>query len=169
MPKYFNNDYNIITIGEYFNNILSYQYYDLIATYDKNYLSKIQKDYQKDFYCSMIDNDIDPTWNENLIDRLVDFNSPYDYLIIDCENIKSYIQLYDVFTWFLMDFVEYLDMEECEKFGFANSLIRTVNVDYIVKLKRIPRNIKYFPINMEDIDDQFLYIELYKYDGLKIY
>jgi hypothetical protein len=168
MPKYFNDQYNIITLGEYFNNILSYQYTSFIEIDDKNYFRKIQKDYFKDFYCAMIDNDVEPRWNENLLDKLVDFNSPYDYLILDSENLESYIKSYDIFTWLMLDFVYYLDMEKCGKFDFVNSLIRTENINHIVKLKRIPRNIKYFPINAEEIKHNFLFIEEYRYNGLEI-
>lgn len=168
MTKYINDKYNLISLGEYINNILSYQYSETMVIEDKDYLSKIEKNYHKDFYCSMIDNDIEPRWNENLLDKLIDFNSPYDYLILDSENIESYIDSYDLFTWVLLDFVNYVDMQESDKFDFFYSLIKDYNLGYVIKLKRIPRNIKYHPIDKEDSETHFCYIEDYKYDGLDI-
>ncbi|QCX00113.1 hypothetical protein FGM00_08350 [Aggregatimonas sangjinii] len=166
MPNYFENRYNIITISEYFKNILSYQYSSHIEVCEKNYFIEIEKDYNKDFYCQMIDNDIEPRWGENLLDKLIDFNSPYDYMILDCENLESYIKLYNVFTWFILDFVYFLDMQEVDKFEFANSLIRYHKTDFVVKLKRVARNIREYPISKTEVDESFEYMEDYRYDGL---
>ena len=49
MPNYYNDKYNIITIGEYFNNLLSYQFRDTLEISGKEYFNAIQKDYFKDF------------------------------------------------------------------------------------------------------------------------
>jgi hypothetical protein len=168
MPKYFDDRYNIITLEEYVTNILSYQYSETIVINDKDYFSKIQKDYFKDFYCAMIDNDIEPRWNENLLDKLIDFNSPYDYLILDIANLEAYIDSYDVFTWVLLDIVNYVDMQDSDKFAFYNSLVMDHDLGFVIKLKRIARNIKYHPINIEDGETHFDYITDYKYDGLDI-
>lgn len=166
MPNYYNDKYNIITIGEYFNNILSYQFTNTLEIIDKEYFNVIQKDYFKDFYSSMIDQDIEPKWGENLLDKLVDYNSPFDYLILDRDNIESFLNSYEIMVCFILDLACYLDMEGNRKFNFVNNVIRVENVDFVVKLKRVARNIKYYPISMDEIENQFDYIELYKYDDL---
>lgn len=168
MPNYFIEDHNIITFDEYFKNILSYQYSEFIEINEKNYLDEIRKDYQKDFFCSMIDNNIEPRWNENLLDKLEEYNSPFDYLIIDCENLQSYIETHDIFTWLIFDFVINLDMERVDKFHFIHSIIRS-NVDFVIKLKRVSRNIKYYPLSHDTNAESFLCTtEDYRYDGLDI-
>lgn len=166
MPKYFNDKYNIITIGEYFNNILSYQFSGILEIKDKEYFSSIQKDYFKDFYCSMIDQDIEPKWGENLLDNLEVYNSPFDYLIIDRDSIQSFLDSYEIMVWFILDLAYYLDMEEYQKFDFVNSIIRVENIDCAIKLERVARNIKLNPIFSEEIENQFDYIELYNYNDL---
>lgn len=166
MPDYYNDKYNIITIGEYFNNLLSYQFKDTLEISGKEYFNAIQKDYFKDFYSSMIDQVIEPKWGENLLDKLEDYNSPNDYLIIDRDSIQSFLESYEIMVWFVLDLAYYLDMKEYDKFSFINNIIRAENVDCVLKLKRVARNIKYYPISMDEIENQFDYIELYKYDDL---
>lgn len=166
MPNYYNENYNIITIGEYFKNILSYQFVEILEISNKEYFNIIQKDCSKDFYCSMIDQDIEPKWGENLLDKLEDYNSPFDYLIIDRDSIKSYLDSYEIMVWFILDLGYYLDMEEYHKYNFVNSIIRIENMDYVIKLERVARNIKLHPIYIKEIENQFDYIEEYKYDDL---
>ena len=166
MPNYYNDNYNIITIGEYANNILSYQFLDTLIISDKEYFNTIQKDYFKDFYGSMIDQDIDTTWGENLLDKLAVFNSPFDYLIIDTDNIQSFLESYEIMVWFVLDLAHYLDTDKHKKFDFINNSIRAENIDCVIKLKRVARNIGYNPLSIKEIENQFDYIELYEYDNL---
>lgn len=166
MIKYYNKLYNIISIGEYFKNILSYQFSNILGVSDKEYFNVIQKDYFKDFYCLMIDNNVEPRWGENLLDKLEDYTSPYDYLIIDRDSIQSFMDSYELMVWFILDLGYYLDMEEYHKFEFVNSIIRYENIDYAIKLKRIARNIKMYPVDVKDVENQIDIIELYNYDDL---
>jgi anion-transporting ArsA/GET3 family ATPase len=166
MPNYYNAKYNIITIGEYLNNLLSYQFSGTLEISDKDYINNIQKDFLKDFYCSMIDQEIEPKLGENLLDKFEDYNSPFDYIIIDRDSIQSFLDSYEIMVWFVLDLGEYLDIVEYDKFNFIHSIIRVENMDCVIKLERVARNIKLHPVYIEELENEFDYIEQYNYDDL---
>ena len=89
--EYFNEEYNIILPQKYFSNLKSYEYSKILKVNDEGCFDTIQKDYFKDFYGSLIDSSVEPRWGENLLDKLELFNSPYDYFILDLEDIASRI------------------------------------------------------------------------------
>jgi len=59
-------------------------------------------------------------------------------------------------------------MEECDKFSFVESVLRHENIDLVVKLKRVARNIKLYPIDISEFKDDIDYIEDYRYDDLEL-
>ena len=43
MPNYYKSNYNLITIGEYLNNILSYQFEGLLEVSNSEYIREIEQ------------------------------------------------------------------------------------------------------------------------------
>ena len=167
MPNYYKSNYNLITIGEYLNNILSYQFAGLIEVSDLDYTFKIEKDILKDFYISFIEEGIAPPANVSSLYNVQEYSS-FDYLIINSDSIRTHVDSYEVMVQFIFDFIHYLDMEECDKFSFVESVLRHENIDLVVKLKRVARNIKLYPIDISEFKDDIDYIEDYRYDDLEL-
>jgi hypothetical protein len=173
-----NSGFNIITPTEYYKNINSYQYNDIIEVKEKKYSEFIYKDLLKEFYCNLIDNDVELKEEVIINDDLVDKSSEYAYLIIDRDDIELFCKQYNLFITFLMELVYFLDIGEAEKFNIIYSIVNYVGVDfneknksftsidYIIKLKRVPRNLLTNPIFEEDIEELMIWIEDYNYDNL---
>ena len=166
MPYYYNDEYNIITVGEYFNNILSYQFSNTLEITDKEYFNTIQKDYFKDFYSSMIDQDIEPKWGENLLDQLVDYNSPYDYLVLDQESLLNLLEESE-YQLTLMHILHHIDLDKSKKFDLLYKSI-FMGSDYVFKFKRVLRDIKSYPIENSFIDELSVKLIEYKYGDLNL-
>lgn len=144
MINYYDANYNIIQLGDYVKNIKQYSFDQLIEIDDKEYLNVIQKDYLKDFYSAMVDRDIETRWNDDLFDQWESHNSPFDYFVMDIDDLVSHD---DDMVKVLSDLVYWLDMKEDEKFKFLYKLLRDGGHDYIIKVRRTARNIGHYPIN----------------------
>lgn len=166
MANYHNSIYNIILPQEYLKNIYSYNFTKILTVKEKDYLNVIQKDFFKDYYCAMIDKGIEEKWGESLLDQIGDFNSPYDYFVIDRDDLENHLE--PVLDWFFADLVYDLDMEESEKFELLYHLLRAVDKDYVIKVERIARNIGRYPIYGEGINELKELIDGYDYKLLLI-
>ena len=166
MVTYHDPIYNIILPQEYLKNIYSYNFTKILTVKEKDYLNVIQKDFFKDYYCAMIDKGIEENWGESLIEQIEDFNSPYDYFVIDRDDMLKYLK--PVLDWFLADLVYFLDMGQAEKFDLLYNFLRSVDEDYIIKVQRIARNLGAYPIYDEEIDEMLGMIEGYEYKFLLI-
>ena len=160
MINYYNANYNIIQLRDYMKNIKLYSFDKIIEIDDKDYLNLIQKDYLKDFYSAMVDRNIETRWNEDLYDQLEFYNSPYDYFVMDIEDLVNH---YDDMVLVFSDLVLWLDMEEDEKFKFLYKLLRHSGPDYIIKVHRRARNIGCYPIIDLDLQDDNHWFSNYEY------
>lgn len=164
MPKYFIPKYNIITLYEYLKNIESYQFSEIIEVENKNYIEVIKEDFKKEFLNYLAINHM-PVDSENK-SILESFDNSYDYMIIDDENLENFFKYYNVFTWGILDLAYYFDMPEEQKFNFVYSVLRYVNLNLIIKVKRESRNLEIYPIEVEELKDQLMLTEEYNYDDL---
>jgi len=152
----------------YFKNINSYQYDCIIEVEEKKYSEFIYKDLLKNFYCKLIDSEIELEKESEYEDELIEKSSEYAYLIIDRDDIKSFCPTYELFIAFLMELVYFLDINEIDKFDVIYSLINYVGVeykevdetyktiDYVIKLKKVARNLKSHPIFEDNLEEVML-------------
>jgi hypothetical protein len=141
MIKYINDTYNIILPKDYAVNLNSFEFSKFIEVVNPDdTFEVIQKEYHKDFYNSIIDRDIEPRWGYNLLDELVEFNSPYDFFIL---NLVEILDQQDIgFYEFLLNFIDVLDTD-ANKFSMLLQ-VHSMKV-LVVKVKRFPRNVGRFP------------------------
>lgn len=164
MPNYFNSSLNIITFFEYYNNLKSYQFAEIIEINDKDYLNAIKADYRKELYKYLSDSEIDIKSIDDLI--LKKFNNPFDYIIIDSDSIEKFYELHSIYTWQILDFAYYIDMPEELKFNFIYTAIRAVNVNIIIKIKKDLRNLITYPVDDNEINELISIDGFYEYDDL---
>ncbi len=164
MTNYFNQKYNIITFYEYYKNIKTYQFSELIEIEGTDYINAIKEDFRKEFSNYLLINDIHLDSNDESI--LKNFKNSFDYLIVDNENIEAFHELYNISTWHILDFIYYLDMPDKQKFNFVYTAIRYVNSNLIIKIRRDLRDLEKYPIILEELEDQLMLTEGYNYDNL---
>lgn len=162
MANYFNQNYNIITFYEYYKNIKTYQFSALLEIKGTDYITALKKDFRNEFFNYLLINELDFN-NEN---NLKNFKNPFDYIIVDNKNIEKFCKYYNIFTWQIIDFTYYLDMPEIQKFDFVHNVIRSVDFNYIIKIKRDFRDLEKYPIEVDEIDDQLMFTKGYEYNNL---
>lgn len=165
MTKYFKKDLNLITFFEYYNNIISYQFFDVIEIEGKDYSKAIKKDINQEFLNYLNINEYNIKSNQQFVYN--NYSHPYDYIIVDNESLEKFCEYYNVFTWDILDFTYYIDMPEDLKFEFIYGAIRAVNFNLIVKLKKEPRDLSVNPVNLNELESNIMSTEGYEYNGIK--
>lgn len=166
MTNYFKKDLNLITFFEYYKNITSYQFFDIIEIEGNDYSKEIKKDINTEFLNYLNKNEYNINTNEQSVYN--NYLHPYDYIIVDNESLEEYSTYYNVFTWDILDFAYYIDMPEHLKFGFIYETIRSVNYNLIVKLKKESRDLSAYPINLDELESNLMSIEDYAYNRIKL-
>lgn len=166
MTNYFKKDLNLITFFEYYNNISSYQFFDVIEIEGNDYSKAIKKDINQEFLNYLNKNEYNINTNEQSVFN--NYSHPYDYIIVDNESLEEFCKYYNVFTWDVLDFAYYIDMPEHLKFNFIYAAIRIVNFNLIVKLKKESRDLSSYPINSDELETNLMSTEGYEYNGIKL-
>jgi protein-tyrosine-phosphatase len=165
MPNYFKQELNLITFFEYYNNITSYQFFDIIEIESNDYSKEIKKDINQEFLNYLNKNEYSIKANKQSVCN--NYSHPYDYIIVDNESLEKFCRYYNVFTWDVLDFAYYIDMPENLKFDFIYTTIRSVNFNLIIKLKKESRDLSAYPINLDELESNLMSTEDYEYNDIK--
>ena len=173
-----NSSLNLITPFEYLEKIQEYQFESFIKVKKKKYSEAIYKELLKGFYGKLIDAGAELKEEAQYQDLIIDKSSENAYMVLDREDIKSYCGTYELFTFFLLDLIDYFDVEDHGEYRIIHSLLReevesspnepdgVIRIEFIVKFKKIARNLNYYPVYEANLEHDFMFLEYYDYKNL---
>tara|TARA_R110000868_G_scaffold72437_4_gene211149 strand:+ start:3339 stop:3878 length:540 start_codon:yes stop_codon:yes gene_type:complete len=173
-----NSSLNLITPSKYLEKIQEYQFDSIIKVNKKRYSEAIHKELLKEFYGNLIDKGVELLEEAHYRDLIINKSSENAYIVLDREDIKSYCGTYELYTFFILDLIDYFDVEDNEKYQLIYSLLReevesssnesdgVIKIEFIVKLKKTARNLKYFPVYKINLENDIMFLDCYDYKNL---
>lgn len=151
MKKYILLDQKILNPEYLLKNILQFSYEKLLfVEQNSSLIDAINREFFKDCYVYMVDNDIEIRYGEDYIDYMSEYSSSYSYLILNTNELND--ELPDDIVQILLDFITILDTDK-NKFNLFNDVYSLYsNHNIIIKFHEIPRNLSRFEISENAIE-----------------